>query len=121
MPEAVTTKMEHQRSIPTLTIDTGDGVETLGLPAEEKWGFRLTGGSEFGMPVTVFQVSFSFFFNFCVNSFVVDEFSQTNNKEIRLIEFSHSRVISLPAGGGGDGGNGAIYNWEKERKEISYF
>lgn len=62
MPEAVSTtntaaKME--RTVPTLTIDTGDTVETLGLPAEEKWGFRLTGGSEFGMPVTVFQVSAS--------------------------------------------------------------
>lgn len=31
--------------------------EALGLPAEEKWGFRLTGGSEFDMPITVFQVS----------------------------------------------------------------
>lgn len=32
--------------------------ETIILPAEQKWGFRLTGGSEFAMPVTVFQVSF---------------------------------------------------------------
>uniref|UniRef100_A0A336LJR8 CSON008447 protein n=1 Tax=Culicoides sonorensis TaxID=179676 RepID=A0A336LJR8_CULSO len=31
-------------------------METIILPAEEKWGFRLTGGSEFTMPVTVFQV-----------------------------------------------------------------
>lgn len=57
MPEAVTTT-KVERTVPTLTIDTGNGeVETLGLPAEEKWGFRLTGGSDFGMPVTIFQVS----------------------------------------------------------------
>lgn len=31
--------------------------ETIILPAEQKWGFRLTGGSEFSMSVTVFQVS----------------------------------------------------------------
>lgn len=37
--------------------------ETIILPAEQKWGFRLTGGSEFAMPVTVFQVSFIYYLN----------------------------------------------------------
>lgn len=39
--------------------------ETIILPAEQKWGFRLTGGSEFSMPVTVFQVSINFMFYDC--------------------------------------------------------
>lgn len=29
-------------------------------PEEEKWGFRITGGAEFKMPVVVFQVSEKF-------------------------------------------------------------
>lgn len=29
---------------------------------DEKWGFKITGGSEFGMPITVFNVSILSFF-----------------------------------------------------------
>ncbi|XP_063699315.1 PDZ and LIM domain protein 5-like isoform X2 [Culicoides brevitarsis] len=49
MPEALIKGMMD------LSANDAD-TETIVLPAEEKWGFRLTGGSEFSMPVTVFQV-----------------------------------------------------------------
>lgn len=48
--------------------------ETIILPAEQKWGFRLTGGSEFSMSVTVFQVSLVLMFEMFLysNSYWLD-------------------------------------------------
>lgn len=54
MPEALIKGM--------IDVSASDAdTETIILPAEQKWGFRLTGGSEFSMSVTVFQVSDFFF------------------------------------------------------------
>lgn len=54
--------VETKKKIPVLTVrqkTEADGP----FVEDEKWGFKITGGSEFGMPITVFNVStFSFFF-----------------------------------------------------------
>jgi len=91
MPEVYVVEMK--RKIPTLTIVTpetsvsatirmkckgGTSVtETrTAFIQDEKWGFRITGGAEFGMPITVFHVNIIFLFVY--DSFIVlHEFSKT--------------------------------------------
>lgn len=54
MPEATTEakpKMTTIRVIRENETDNGKFLE------DDLWGFRITGGSDFGMPITVFHVS----------------------------------------------------------------
>lgn len=51
MPEFVIEK----RNIPVLTIASNDG-PSGGSTGENSLGFRITGGADFEMPITVFQV-----------------------------------------------------------------
>ncbi|KFB52611.1 AGAP003937-PC-like protein [Anopheles sinensis] len=54
MPEFVIEK----RNIPVLTISSRDGAPSTGSEnGDNPLGFRITGGADFEMPITVFQVS----------------------------------------------------------------
>lgn len=59
--------LKRKKKLPIIKCSSGIG-DTDGFPAldaasdaysvpeDRKWGFRITGGAEFHMPITVFQV-----------------------------------------------------------------
>lgn len=59
MPEAI--EVENFTTC-TFTLarkpsDCSSLTEDSNFIEDEKWGFRITGGADFGMPITVFHVS----------------------------------------------------------------
>lgn len=56
--------VETKKKIPVLTVRQKTEADDGPFVEDEKWGFKITGGSEFGMPITVFNVSTFFFFHF---------------------------------------------------------
>lgn len=48
--------IEKKKKIPVITVRQKTDADGP-FVEDEKWGFKITGGSEFGMPITVFNVS----------------------------------------------------------------
>lgn len=64
MPEAVEKKNDFACSVPLFLVkqrnqqqqDQSNFSEYSKFIEDQVWGFRITGGAEFGMPITVFHV-----------------------------------------------------------------
>lgn len=57
MPEALTANTRKQVSAIVGESSCTENNDNSNYVEDEIWGFRITGGSDFGIPITVFHVS----------------------------------------------------------------